>query len=124
MYGDAADIIIDADGDGRMDDLNHDGRVDRGDVRVIEESVERVERRYPELAGGLGLYDAMGPRGPFAHIDVRGTVARWTRFAAGVPLRVASFDASGDPSRAAVVGRCYASGPSAVLCAGVRRRSR
>ena len=79
QYGDAADIIIDADGDGRMDDLNHDGRLDLNDTQVILRSVERVEKAYPELVGGLGLYHAMGAAGPFAHIDVRGTSARWSR---------------------------------------------
>ena len=79
QYGDAADIIIDADGDGRMDDLNHDGRLDLRDTQVILQSVERVERAYPGLVGGLGLYHAMGSSGPFAHIDVRGTSARWRR---------------------------------------------
>jgi hypothetical protein len=79
QYGDAADIIIDADGDGRMDDLNHDGRLDLRDTQVILRSVERVEKAYPALVGGLGLYHAMGSSGPFAHIDVRGTSARWRR---------------------------------------------
>ena len=79
QYGDAADIIIDADGDGRMDDLNHDGRLDLRDTQVILQSVERVEKAYPALVGGLGLYHAMGTSGPFAHIDVRGTTARWRR---------------------------------------------
>jgi len=79
QYGDAADVIIDANGDGRMDDLNHDGRLDLGDTQVILRSVERVEKRYPALVGGLGLYHAMGASGPFAHIDVRGTSARWSR---------------------------------------------
>lgn len=117
MYGDAADIIIDANHDGRMDDLNGDGRVNRADVRVIERAVERVEWRYPELAGGLGLYDAMGPRGPFAHIDVRGESARWTRWRRpGVSL------AANGPTRATGVAGCYATGPSAVLCTRVRRR--
>jgi hypothetical protein len=77
QYGDAADLIIDDDGNGRMDDLNHDGRVDLADTQVILRAVERVERKYPDLVGGLGLYQAMGPSGPFAHIDVRGTQARW-----------------------------------------------
>ncbi len=115
QYGDAADIIIDADGNGRMDDLNLDGRVDAGDVRVIERAVERVERRYPDLVGGLGLYDAMGPHGPFAHIDVRGEVKRWT----GSPraLALATRDA-----HATRVGGCYATGRSAILCASVRSR--
>ena len=79
QYGDAADIIIDANGDGRMDDLNHDGRLDLGDTQVILRAVERVEKQYPALVGGLGLYHAMGASGPFAHIDVRGTSARWSR---------------------------------------------
>ena len=79
QYGDAADIIIDANGDGRMDDLNHDGRLDLSDTQVILRSVERVEKAYPSLVGGLGLYHAMGASGPFAHIDVRGTSARWSK---------------------------------------------
>ncbi len=117
QFGDAADIIIDADRNGRMDDLDANGRIDAGDVRVIERAVRRVERRYPELAGGLGLYEAMGPHGPFAHIDVRGEVARWTRSAQRAPR-----PGTGSPSRAAPVARCYATGRSAVLCLGVRRR--
>ena len=79
QYGDAADIIIDANGDGRMDDLNRDGRLDLGDTQVILRSVERIEKKYPALVGGLGLYHAMGTSGPFAHVDVRGTSARWSR---------------------------------------------
>ena len=79
QYGDAADVIIDADADGRMDDLNHDRRLDLSDTQVILRSVERVEKAHPNLVGGLGLYHAMGSSGPFAHIDVRGTSARWSR---------------------------------------------
>ena len=79
QYGDAADIIIDANGDGRKDDLNRDGRLDLSDTQVILRSVERVEKKYPALIGGLGLYHAMGTSGPFAHVDVRGTSARWRR---------------------------------------------
>jgi hypothetical protein len=79
QYGDAADVIIDANGDGRMDDLNRDGRLDLRDTQVILRSVERVEKQYPKLVGGLGLYHAMGASGPFAHVDVRGTTARWSK---------------------------------------------
>ena len=78
QYGDAADVIVDANRDGRMDDLNRDGRLDLSDTQVILRSVERVEKRYPSLVGGLGLYHQMGPSGPFAHVDVRGTYARWS----------------------------------------------
>ncbi|HMC55450.1 MAG TPA: hypothetical protein VKH19_09790, partial [Gemmatimonadaceae bacterium] len=38
MYGDASDIFIDNDGNGAMDDLNHDGKVDINDSRVILEA--------------------------------------------------------------------------------------
>jgi uncharacterized protein YcbK (DUF882 family) len=78
QFGDAADIVIDSNHDGRMDDLNGDGRVNVKDVRVILAAVERVESRYPDLVGGVGLYHSTGEHGPFAHIDVRGSRARWT----------------------------------------------
>jgi uncharacterized protein YcbK (DUF882 family) len=85
LFGDAADLIIDADGDGRMDDLNGDGRRDMRDLSVIGAAVATVERHHPDLVGGLGTYAAMGPSGPFAHIDVRGTSARWERAQAARP---------------------------------------
>jgi len=77
QYGDAADVFVDNDRDGRLDDLNGDGRVDTRDVQVMMAAVERVERRYPELVGGAGVYKATSAHGPFAHIDVRGKRARW-----------------------------------------------
>lgn len=77
QFGDAADLFIDDDRNGRMDDLNRDGRLDLRDTEPISQSIARVEKRYPDLVGGLGTYQAMGPSGPFAHIDVRGTSARW-----------------------------------------------
>jgi hypothetical protein len=52
------------------------------DLDVIGSAVAAVEKRFPELVGGLGTYAAMGPSGPFAHIDVRGTSARWERASA------------------------------------------
>ncbi|MCC6317836.1 MAG: DUF882 domain-containing protein [Gemmatimonadaceae bacterium] len=77
QYGDAADIFIDNDGNERMDDLDGNGRVDLRDTRVILDAVERVERAHPELAGGAGLYKSTRSHGPFVHVDVRGTRARW-----------------------------------------------
>jgi len=77
MYGDASDVYIDKDGNRVMDDLNHDGRVDVRDAEVILEAVERVERKHPELVGGVGVYSACCGHGPFTHIDVRGFRARW-----------------------------------------------
>jgi uncharacterized protein YcbK (DUF882 family) len=77
MYGDAMDFFIDNDGDGRMDDLNGDGRVDIRDLEIVRAAAERVERRHPHLLGGIGLYRPTGAHGGFVHIDTRGTRARW-----------------------------------------------
>jgi hypothetical protein len=79
MFGDAADVFVDNDGDGRMDDLNHDGRIDYRDAKVILEAVEQVERAHDDLVGGVGVYRATRSHGPFAHVDVRGSRARWGR---------------------------------------------
>jgi hypothetical protein len=77
QYGDAADVFVDNDGDGGMDDLNGDGRVNTGDARYLAQVVEQVERRHPKLTGGVGVYPATSAHGPFVHVDVRGTPARW-----------------------------------------------
>ncbi|MDQ3949398.1 MAG: hypothetical protein M3282_03545 [Gemmatimonadota bacterium] len=77
QYGDAADVFVDNNGDGWMDDLNRDGRVDHRDAQLILVAAERVERRHPDLAGGVGVYRATRAHGPFAHVDVRGRRARW-----------------------------------------------
>ena len=79
QFGDAADVFVDNNRDGRMDDLNRDGRVDARDAAVIMAAVERVERAHPSLVGGVGLYRSTRSHGPFAHIDVRGSKARWGR---------------------------------------------
>lgn len=77
QYGDAADVYPNDRGRGWMDDLNHDGRVDLKDARILAAAAEAVEARHPELAGGIGIYPATSAHGPFVHIDARGTRARW-----------------------------------------------
>lgn len=79
LWGDAADIFVDVDGDGDMDDLNGDGRSDLADARVLYRIVEGIEReRSGEVeAGGLGLYRRNAAHGPFVHVDARGAPARW-----------------------------------------------
>ena len=77
MYGDASDIFIDNDGNGWMDDLNRDGKLNIRDAEVILAAVDRVEREHPGLIGGAGVYAATSGHGPFIHIDVRGYRARW-----------------------------------------------
>ena len=77
QYGDAADVFVDNDRNGRLDDLNKDGRINTRDVAVMVAAVERVETAYPELIGGAGTYKATSSHGPFVHIDARGNRARW-----------------------------------------------
>lgn len=77
MYGDAMDWFVDNDGDGRLDDLNGDGRVTVEDVRIMASAAERVEARYPDLVGGIGIYRPGSGHGGFLHIDTRGYRARW-----------------------------------------------
>lgn len=77
MYGDAVDFFVDNDGDFRMDDLNGDGRVTIADARVMAEAAERVERKYPHLVGGIGVYAPTGAHAGFIHVDTRGYRARW-----------------------------------------------
>jgi hypothetical protein len=77
QYGDAADVYPDDDHDGRLDDLNHDGRVDLKDARILASAAEAVEAANPGLVGGIGIYPATSAHGPFVHIDARGTRARW-----------------------------------------------
>jgi len=77
QYGDASDVYVDVNGDGRMDDITGDKRVDIRDAVRLARIVERVEAKYPELVGGLGVYRATGSHGPFVHIDARGERARW-----------------------------------------------
>jgi uncharacterized protein YcbK (DUF882 family) len=77
QYGDASDVYPDDDHDGRMDDLNRDGRVDLKDAHILASAANAVEKKNPQLVGGIGIYPATSGHGPFVHIDARGTHARW-----------------------------------------------
>jgi uncharacterized protein YcbK (DUF882 family) len=68
QYGDAADVAIDANGD---------GRVTAADEAMVARAVDQVEDEHPDLVGGLGLYTSGSYRTPYVHIDTRGTRSRW-----------------------------------------------
>jgi uncharacterized protein YcbK (DUF882 family) len=68
QYGDAADLAIDADGD---------GRVTIKDAVLVARAVDQVEDEHPDLVGGLGLYTSRRYRTPYVHIDARGKRSRW-----------------------------------------------
>lgn len=79
LFGGAADVYPDADGDGVMDDLNRDGRVDTEDARSLAALAERLASRGAAFwpPGGLAAYPATSAHGPFVHVDARGYRARW-----------------------------------------------
>lgn len=77
LWGDAADVYVDADGDGEMDDLDGDGRVDLADARILARMVEEVASAAPVRPGGLAVYRRNAVHGPFVHVDARGSRARW-----------------------------------------------
>jgi hypothetical protein len=79
LWGDAADVFVDVDGDEQMDDLNGDGRSDVRDARWLAAVVERMmDAETPGLApGGLSTYRRNAAHGPFVHLDTRGRRARW-----------------------------------------------
>ncbi len=79
QYGSAADIFIDENGDGMMDDLNHDGLSDIRDAEVLYRLIENAaaRREAQGLIGGLGKYPKTAAHGPFVHVDVRDRKARW-----------------------------------------------
>lgn len=78
-FGDAADIFIDQNEDGLMDDLNHDGKIDKRDAAALYDLISKMMQQpgYQLFKGGLAMYDSTAAHGPFVHVDVRGYAARW-----------------------------------------------
>ncbi len=68
QYGDAVDVAIDANGD---------GRIDARDARLVANAVDSVEAQFPTLIGGVGVYTSSRYHQPYVHIDVRGSRVRW-----------------------------------------------
>ncbi len=80
MYGDAADIYVDTKPrDGKMDDLDGDGKVTKADANFLYDYAARLFKERQLKSGGLGAYKANAAHGPFVHVDARGHIARWGR---------------------------------------------
>lgn len=117
QYGRAVDMIIDEDGDEKLDDLNGDGQVDIHDAAVIMHYVNRLDRDYRaqgrmQMVGGAGLYThndfvertQMIGQTPYIHVDTRGflsedgTLIRWPNtWPDGTPIRWGSINRLGYP---------------------------
>jgi hypothetical protein len=79
QWGKAADIFLDKDNDGLMDDFNKDDAIDRRDAVALAEMIERLLKGADLSAyiGGIGIYGATSAHGPFVHVDTRPWKARW-----------------------------------------------
>ena len=79
VFGDAADIYVDENGDSNIDDINKDGKVNMEDADIIYRIVSEIDNdsELKHLLGGMGKYNENSRHTFFIHIDTRGYKARW-----------------------------------------------
>jgi len=79
IYGDAADVMIDRDGDEVCDDITADGAVDEKDGLAIGRILRRLEKERRVRPGGIGVYgfDKADSARSYVHLDARGFLTRW-----------------------------------------------
>jgi len=79
QWGRAADIFLDKDDNGRMDDFNNDKVVSRDDAVALAQFVEALAKtaELQSFIGGIGIYGSTTAHGPFVHVDTRPWKARW-----------------------------------------------
>ena len=79
QWGRAADIFLDKDGNGVMDDFDGDRAITKNDAVSLAEVLENLAKTpaLSGLIGGIGIYGATAAHGPFVHVDTRPWRARW-----------------------------------------------
>jgi hypothetical protein len=79
QWGRAADIFLDKDDNGRMDDFNNDKIISREDAVALAGVLEGLAKtaELSSFIGGLGIYGSTAAHGPFVHVDTRPSRARW-----------------------------------------------
>jgi hypothetical protein len=78
QWGRAADIFVDHDRNGTMDDINNDNRIDRADAELLYDLLDQLSMTAEgSMIGGLAVYDATSAQGPSVHVDVRARKVRW-----------------------------------------------
>ena len=79
QWGRAADIFLDKDGNGVMDDFNKDKVVSRDDAVAFAGLLESLSKtaELRSFIGGIGIYGSTAAHGPFVHVDTRPWRARW-----------------------------------------------
>jgi len=77
LYGLAADVYVDADGDFETDDLNRDGERNAWDIVFLYGIAEEARGLAEKKGGGLGFYAPASHRPGFVHIDIREYPVAW-----------------------------------------------
>ena len=79
IYGDAADVYVDDDFDGVIDDLDNNNKSEMMDAMVLHEVLSDLENdpENEHLVGGIGKYNKNSAHTYFIHVDTRGYKARW-----------------------------------------------
>jgi hypothetical protein len=79
QWGSAADVYVDPEDEGRMEDLDRNHQVDVNDAKYLYDRIDEmlVMKQFQRFEGGMGFYPGTPVHPPFVHVDVRGTRARW-----------------------------------------------
>jgi uncharacterized protein YcbK (DUF882 family) len=79
QWGRAADIFLDKDENGVMDDFDGDRSITKNDAVALAGVLENLSKTaaFAKLIGGIGVYGATAAHGPFVHVDTRPWRARW-----------------------------------------------
>jgi hypothetical protein len=79
QWGRAADIFLDKDENGMMDDFNKDKAVSKDDAVALASLLESLATtaELSGFIGGIGIYGSTSAHGPFVHVDTRPGKARW-----------------------------------------------
>lgn len=79
QWGRAADIFLDKDNNGKMDDFNKDGVISKDDAVALAAFLEGLAKTKDlgAFIGGIGIYGPTPAHGPFVHVDTRPWKARW-----------------------------------------------
>ena len=79
QWGRAADIFLDKDGNGAMDDFDRNKVASKEDAAALAGVLESLAKtaELQSFIGGLGIYGSTAGHGPFVHVDTRPWRARW-----------------------------------------------
>jgi hypothetical protein len=79
QWGRAADIFLDKDENGRMDDFNEDKVISKEDAVELAGVLDALSKtaELKPFIGGIGIYGSTSAHGPFVHVDTRPWRARW-----------------------------------------------